>query len=164
MNGVSHTTQRAFLASAPNLQFDTFEIDDDMGDGNGYFDPGESGILHVHGMNIGHAMAPGAYLTASCDDNRMHFAENTVQIGSVAPDGSFTADLVLSTDADIVSGTTFHLNLTLVSGEYATPIEHILSVGLAVETFESGDFSFLDWFQEGDLPWTITDEEAHTGN
>jgi hypothetical protein len=78
--------------------------------------------------------------------------------------GGFVADLILTSDADIVSGTLFHLNFGLHTGEYTTTTDYALSVGLAVETFESGDFSFLDWFQEGDLPWTITNEEAHSGD
>ena len=160
---VAHTTQKSFLALAPNLQFDKFVVEDVIGDDNGYADPGESFILHIQGKNVGHAMAPGTYLTAYCDDNRLQIAENTVTIGDVEPDGSFTADLYITSDADIVSGTVFHLDLSLVSGEYVTSLDHSLSVGIAVETFESGDFSFLDWFHVGDLPWTITNEEAHNG-
>ena len=161
---VTHTTQKSFLALAPNLQYSTLEIEEIDGDGNEFFDPAERAILHVHGKNLGHAMAPNTYLTAVCDDERIHIEENTIQIGEVDSHGGFVADVVLVSDADIVSGTTFHIELELHTGSYTTTMDYALSVGLAVETFESGDFSFLDWFHEGDLPWTVTDEEAHNGN
>ena len=33
-----------------------------------------------------------------------------------------------------------------------------------MESFESGDFSFLEWEHAGEQPWYITDDEAHSGN
>ena len=161
---VERTTSRQFQLLAPNLQFAEFEIEDTEGDQNGFIDPGERAILHIHGKNAGHALAPGTYLTATCDDERLQIEQTTIQIGAVESDSSFIADLILNADADIISGTSFHLDLTLQTGTYTTTLNHLLTVGRAIETFESGDFSFLDWFYDGDLPWTVTDEEAHGGN
>jgi hypothetical protein len=161
---VERTTSRQFQLLAPNLQFVEFEIEDAEGDQNGFIDPGERAILHIHGKNAGHALAPGTYLTATCDDERLQIEQTIIQIGAVESDSSFIADLILNADADIISGTSFHLDLTLQTGTYTTTLNHLLAVGRAIETFESGDFSFLDWFYDGDLPWTVTDEEAHSGN
>ena len=161
---VERTTNRQFLILAPNLQFSDYEVEELDGDGNGYFDPGERAVIHIHGKNIGHALASNTYLQALCDDERIQFEESTLQIGAVDSQEGFVADLILTSDADIISGTLFHFTFELHTGRYATTTDYPLSVGLAVETFESGDFSFLDWFHEGDLPWTITDEEAHNGN
>ncbi len=162
--GVERTTSQQLLLLAPNLQFTAFEVEELNGDGNGYFDPGERVVFHVHGKNLGHALAPDTYLTASCNDERLLIEEGTLQIGEVDSDGEFIADIILNTDADIVSGTVFHIDLQLHTGSYIATKSYPLSVGLAVETFESGDFSFLDWFHEGDLPWTVTDEDAHNGS
>ena len=165
INGeVEHTTSRQFMLLAPNMQFSDFEVDELNGDGNGYFDPGERAIIHVHGKNLGHAMAPNTYLKATCDDERIQIEENTIHIGEVDCDGGFVADVILTSNVNIISGTSFPLDLELHTGNYTTTMDYVFSVGLAVETFESGDFSFLDWFQEGDLPWTVTDEEAHNGS
>ena len=161
---VTHSTSRQFMMLAPNLQFADFEVEEIDGDQNGYIDPGERVILHINGNNIGHANATNAQLTVVCNDDRLQIENNTLQIGFIESNGDFTADLILNADADIVSGTTFHLDMTLQSGNYLTTLDYPLSVGLAVETFESGDFSFLDWFHAGDQPWVVTDEEAHSGN
>ena len=160
---VAHTTSRQFLLLAPNLQFGDLEIIEIQGDQNGYFDPGEQVIMRIHGKNIGHATAPSTYVTVYCDDARLSFADNTVQVGNVDSDGDFTADFIITSDPDIVNGTIFNLDMTLNTGSYATQMDYSTSIGLVRETFESADFSYMEWFHEGDLPWTVTDEEAHTG-
>ncbi len=160
---VTHTTQKTFLAKAPNLQFTDFVVDDSEGDHNGYVDPGERITLHVNGKNIGHCESPEAYLSVSCEDERIHLETSTVSIGTVGIDGSFTADLVFTSDNDIVSGTLFTLNLELQAGAYTTTTQHSFTNGLIKETFESADFSFIEWEHAGELPWVVTDEEAHSG-
>jgi len=160
---VTHTTQRSFLAHAPNLQFAGFEIDDSQGDGNGFIDPGEPIVMHVSGKNTGHAIAPDTYLTVACPIEGLNMEETTIYIGDVGIGEDFTADLVFTPDYDIPGGTIFHLDMALLTGAYATHKQHPLSVGTALETFESGDFNFLEWAHTGDQPWVVTDEDAHSG-
>ena len=160
---VTHTTQRSFLAHAPNLQFAGFEIDDSQGDGNGFIDPGEHVIMHVSGTNTGHTPAPDTYLTVTCPIEGLNMEETTIYIGDVGIGENFTADLVFTPDYDIPGGTIFHLDMALLTGAYATHKQHPLSVGTALETFESGDFNFLEWAHTGDQPWVVTDEDAHSG-
>ena len=164
VDNITHTTQKSFLAKAPNLQFTKIEVDDSQGNGNGFIDPGEHVTLIIHGKNNGHADAPAAYLTASCDSDALHLEVNTVQIGDVAQDDIFTAEIALTADDDIIGGTIFHIDLNLHTGAYTTPYDHVFAVGVATETFESGDLSFLDWDCSGDLPWFVTDTDAHNGS
>ena len=161
---VMHTTQKSFLALAPNLQFSEIEVIETIEDGNGFPDPGENFILKIHGKNDGHALAPNSYLTAHCDDDRLTIVENTVAIGDLDPEGNFAVELAFATDSDLLSGTIFHIALTLHTGAYDTATDYPVAVGMATETFETGDFSFLDWFHTGDSHWFITDNEAHTGS
>ena len=160
---VTHTTQKSFLALAPNLQFVDFELVETQGDGNGFIDPGEQGIIRITGKNAGHALAPNAYMTVNFTGQGVHIDETTYQIGDIDRDGSFTIDVNINTDDDIVSGTTYHLDLCLNTGAYATHHDYNFSVGVAVETFETGDFSFLNWEHTGDQHWFVTDDDAHTG-
>jgi len=157
------TTQRSFLAQAPNLQFVTIDMEELEGDGNGYIDPGERAVMHISGINMGHALAPEAYLTIDNIGEGLHISETTYQLEDVDINGSFAIDVDINTDSDIISGTTFHLDLCLHTGAYATHYDQSFSVGVAIETFESADFSFLPWEHAGDLHWFVTDEEAHTG-
>ena len=161
---VTHTTQKSFYTQAPNMKFTSFEVDDSMGDDNGYPDPGEQITLRINGKNIGHAVAPNAYLTVTCDDNRVHIEENTLSIGNLAPNETFSSDLRFYSESDLISGTIVHFNITLHYGEYTLDYDHILTIGMVVETFETADFSFLEWEHGGVTPWVITDEVSHNGS
>ena len=164
LGDVTHTTQKSFLALAPNLQFVKIELEENAGDGNGYVDPGEQAILHITGNNVGHALAPDVYLTINNIGQGLHIDETTYQIGDIDRDGNFTIDVNINTDFDIISGTTFHLDLCLHTGAYATNHDYSFGVGTAIETFESGDFNFVEWEHAGDQHWFITNEEAHSGS
>ena len=159
----THTTQKNFIAKAPNLQFAEIEVDDSQGDQNGFIDQGEYITLKIHGKNIGHALAPEAYLTAICDDERVQLVNNNIAIGDVDIDGDFVAEISFTSDYDILGGTLFHIDLELHTGSYVTPYDYKFSIGVAVETFESGDFSFVEWEHAGDQHWFITDDEVHSG-
>ena len=149
--------------SAPVMQFAEVNVDDSQGDQNGFIDQGETITLTVNGMNIGHAIANDAYLTVSCDDERIHFMNDSFTIGEVDINDTFSADVTFTSDDDIIGGSVFHFNMTLHTGAYETHFDYVFSIGIATETFESGDFSFLDWFHEGDTPWFVTDSDAHNG-
>lgn len=161
---ITHTTQRSFLAKAPNLQFIDFEVDDSMGDGNGYADPGEQVNLNVNCKNIGHALASGAALTITCDNPSLHLTDEVIQLNDINPNDAFTVPVGFYTDASLINGTLIHLNMELQYGEYTTVLDHIINIGLIQETFESGDFSYTNWEHSGNASWFITDEEAHSGS
>ena len=158
------TTQRSFLALAPNLQFIEIEMEEIQGDGNGYVDPGEQAVIHISIKNMGHAMAPDAYMTVSFNGQGLHIEGDNYPMGDIDRDNDFSVDVELNTDIDIISGTTFHLDLCAHTGAYATHYDYSFSVGVAVETFESADFNFLPWEHAGDQHWFVTDDEAHSGS
>ena len=164
VGNVSHTTQKMFLAQAPNLQFVDFDVDDSMGDGNGYPDPGEQITLGINCKNFGHAIAPGTYLTVTSDNPGLHLTDEVIQLGDINPNTDFTANLGFYTDAYMANGTMVHLDMVLYSGEYVTSLNHLVTIGILEESFETGDFSYTSWEFSGQTSWYITDETAHSGN
>ena len=162
--GQSWTTSIPLYLNAPVLQFADIELDDSMGDNNGYADPGERITLHINVKNAGHALANGTYLTASCNDERLHLDETAITCGNIDTNGNYIADLVFTTNGDTPNGTSFFINLALHTGSYITDLQKIIPVGVATETFESGDFSYIGWNHGGVQPWFITDQEAHSGS
>lgn len=157
------TTQRSFLALAPNLQFVDLVLEETLGDGNGYLDPGEQAILHITATNSGHALAPEVYMTVNHVGEGIYIEETTYPVGNIDRNGNFSIDVNIGTDSNIVNGTTYHINLCLHTGAYTSNYDYSFSVGEAFETFESGDFSLLNWEHTGDQHWFVTDEEAHSG-
>ena len=162
-NGI-HVTQRGFRIFSPNLEFTDFEIDDSRGNNDGLIDAGEEIVLHVKGINDGHASALATSLNAICDDSRIQIEESAFNIGEVEPNDIFTCDLTFVSDEDIVGGTAFHIDFTLTAGGFEIPYDYVFSVGFATEDFESGNLDFMQWDLAGDKPWFIIDEEAHGGN
>jgi hypothetical protein len=160
----THTTTKNYIAKAPNLQFTEIEVDDSQGDGNGFIDQGELVTLMVNGRNIGHATAPDTYLTVTCDDSRIHLNDSRIELGDVSQDGTFAAGISFTSDDDILGGTIFHFDMELHTGAYVTPYDYIFSIGVTTETFESTDFSFLNWEHGGDHHWYVTDSDAHSGS
>ena len=160
----SHATQKAYQLLAPSLQFDAVTIDDSNGNGDGIIDAGEEITLHVSGFNIGHADAPATVLTATCPSPEIHLTQSEVTMGDLSWDAPFSADITFTSDGDIVGGSIFEMQFTLRYGNYEETLRYPFSVGYAIETFESGDFEFMQWDLGGDQPWFVTDEEAHNGN
>ena len=160
----SHTTQRGFRIFAPNLKFTSFEIDDSRGNNDGLIDAGEEIVLHVTGINNGHASALATSLNTICEDGRILIEENSFNIGEVAVGDTFTIDIVFVSDDNITGGTAFNINFLLTTGGYEIQYNYVFSVGYATENFESSSFDFMQWDLAGDEPWFITDEEAHEGN
>ena len=166
MSAEGHTwhSEVPIYLSAPVLQFGEITVDDSQGDQNGFIDQGEIIKLLIQGGNVGHAMAPNTYLTASCDDERIMILQDEYPIGNVDLNGVFNAEIQFIPDDNILGGTIFNIIFELHCGSYVTSYDYSFAVGVAVETFESGDFSFLEWQHEGDAPWIITDSDAHTGS
>ena len=149
---------------APVLQFTQVVIDDSEGNQNGLIDQGEPITLHVYGKNAGHATAPNIHLSAACSSQDITVTLGEVNLGNLDVNEEFEADITFVSDENIIGGTLFNMAMELTSGAYEVLFDYAFSVGYATETFESGDFSFMEWDFAGDLPWTITDEETHSGN
>ena len=160
---ITHTTQRSFLAQAPNLQYVDFEIDDILGDGNGYADPGEHVTLNVNCKNIGHAMASATSLTVTSDNPSLQLTDEVFQLNEISPNNTFTVPVDFYTDASMINGTLINLHFELHYGEYISATNYLINIGLIQETFESGDFSYTNWEHDGQAPWFITNDESHSG-
>lgn len=157
------TTDIPLYISAPVLQFTDLVIDDSEGNGNNFIDQGERVIIHINGKNAGHAVAPDAYLTVTCLEEGLYLEDNAINIGELGIGEDFTAEFAVIADNDILGGTVFHFEMVLHAGAYTAELYHNFPVGTALETFETGDFSFLEWAHDGDQPWMVTDEDAHSG-
>ena len=164
MGEVTHTTQRSFVALAPNLEITSLIADDSEGNNDGMVDPGEHIVLTISGINKGHALAPNATLTFSCDDPDVIIEGTSLSIGDLNSNSTFNTEMLFHTDADITEGSTIVINILLQSGNYSASSQFVSSVGMIAETFESGDFNYIKWEHGGDLPWTITSDNAHSGS
>lgn len=150
--------------TAPAFRFISVEFDDSEGNADGYIDVAEPIILHIEGQNVGHATAPASFLKAVCYPVQVVIPNDSIVYGDVEADSNFSIDLPFTTDENTVQGSIYEIYLSLISGRYNAQKTFTFSAGRPTETFESGDFSQMDWLSEGDLPWTITTENPYNGN
>ena len=153
-----------FDVKAPKLRIESIRFDDSLGNGDGYIDVAEPIILHIEGQNAGHATAPESFLKAVCYPVQVIIPNDTIVYGDVEAGSNFSIDLPFTTDENTVQGSIYEIFLSLISGRYNAQKTFTFSAGRPTETFESGDFSQMDWLSEGDLPWTITTENPYNGN
>lgn len=149
--------------NATVLRFESISFDDSLGNGDGIIDVGEPIILHISGRNSGHATAPDTYLHGVCYPVQVIIPEQDIAIGDIAGGETFTIDLPFTTDENTLQGSIYNMHLYLISGRYITQETFEFSAGRATENFESGDFSKMDWYFEGELPWVVTNQNPHSG-
>lgn len=153
----------AYVAKAPKLVVNTLTYTEINGNMNGYLDPGETFRITVSGANKGHKIAEDPYLHGMASVDYITFNDNDIHFNNINAGDAFTVSADITVSPDTPTGTFFNLNMTVVSGQYSGNNSIDLCVGTVTETFETGDFSFLQWQHSGDAPWFVTEDEAHTG-
>ena len=162
-SGVTHITRGSFVALAPQLEITDLVVDDSEGNNDGMVDPGERVTVLIYGENKGHALAPNAIMTFSCDFPGITLDQASYSVGNINSRSTFDAELVFTVDSDIQEGSTMSIGIDLQSGNYTAHSQFVSSIGMIEETFESGDFNYIYWEHGGNLPWTVTDSISHNG-
>ncbi len=148
---------------APILKISETTYFEYQGDDNGYLDPSEVVRITVSGKNSSKSAATDAILRASCDNEWISFENNDIPIGTIEENATFNENIDFVIDENAPNNEILNINLEVISGEYSVTKSLTLSIGAIKETFESGDFSFIEWQFDYDLPWVISDEEAYEG-
>lgn len=150
------------LALAPDLKVVSFELDDsESGNGNGVLDNGETIKATVKVQNLSNLEAAEAKVKVSSDAIFLTVPEEEKSLGDL-PEGQ-TAEFTFSFSAKDagVYYALYCLDFTFTTKERTT-VDTVKSyVGPVVETFESGDFSFVEWKESSD--WVIDNTVFHNG-
>ena len=153
-----------FQAIAPVFKINSLAYEEVNGNMNGFLDPGETFRMVVNGKNVGHYVAENPYLHASLNSNYFTVVNNDNHFNNVNVGGNFVESVEIQIADDTPEGSIVTINMSAVTGQYSTEKRITLTVGTVVEDFESGDFSHLLWYHEGDAHWFVTDTVAHSGS
>lgn len=148
----------SFKINAPAMQIQFAEVDDsEGGDGNGRLDPGETAIVKYYANNIGHANSPEANMSLYSSSSHITINTAAVDLGSIAAQENAMAEfeVVVSEDAQIGEMANFSSDLN--AGNYNDNNSMMMTIGLVIEDWESGDFSQYDWGFAGNADWVIID-------
>ena len=146
---------------APEFLFNKTFINDNE---DYMLDPGESVDLYVLIDNIGGTPLQNVEAVLSCNDNDVNITQDTSE--SVIFEGNSSESFMfsLSIDDDINIGSTLSFIVDLSAEGFSSEIEFNLSVGVAVENFESGTFDYYPWeFSGSGGPWQIS-TTSYEGN
>jgi len=139
-------------------------IDDSVGgNNNGQADPGEIINILVANTNTGNSHAFD--LTGTISSSNPYITINNNEDTLETLESGQTAHMVfnISIDEDTPIGTPVLILYEVSAGDYFASKEFIITVGLIIEDFETGDFTAFPWYSAGNLPWTITNVDPYEG-
>jgi len=143
-----------FDINAPTVDFGLYTINDEVGNGNGRIDPGETVEITTQIINNGHAATLDGVMTVGTTCPFIVVNTNTIDVGVI--NASDTQEVTFSITAEFATpiGTLADFNLSYAAGNYSALETIYETIGLIVEDFETGDFTRFDWsFNEN--PWVI---------
>lgn len=152
-------------AFAPKIEITNVWIDDsDGGNGNTLLDPGENAVIGFSASNQGHAISPDLHmLISSLNENiSVITGEQNHPALAISEGTNFEFEIHVSEDAGM--GDLAQIEALINSGWYQTVENYSFDIGMIVETFESGDFSGLEWEFSGNADWEISDEDPWEGS
>ena len=145
-----------FRINAPALDIAFMEIDDSAnGNGNGRLDAGETAIIRLSGINNGHADTQEASMSLSTSSSDVTINTTSNNLGVIEAEGNAVAEFEVVVADDVPQGTLANFSANLVAGSYNQNFSKVLTIGLVVEDFETGDFTQYDWQFAGSADWEI---------
>ncbi len=141
-----------------------FEIDEMIGNNNGFIDPGETIDMMVSIRNNGTQLAEDAMGLLSTTSPYVTMNNDDVDFGDLNPGqtgyGMFT--FTVNSATPIGELLAFNLNITANAGTYSTDFGITCVVGIMIEDFENNNFLSFDWEFGGNADW-ITTTGAYEG-
>jgi len=146
----------SFKINAPAMASEFVEIDDsEGGDGNGRLDAGETAILKINGWNNGHATSPEAVMSLASSSPYVTINTSSVNLGAVDAETSAMAEFEVEVSEEAPIGELANFSIDIAAGNYSDNMSVMLSLGLVIEDWESGDFEQFEWTFGGDAGWEI---------
>ncbi len=164
--GMKETWDTSFgiVVNAPMFEIGSMTINDsNNGNGNGRLDPGETVNLIVDVTNDGHAASPDANGTLVCNNNYITVNNDNHAFGVFDIGQTKTAVFNITVAGDTPTGVNIPLEVNVTGGSYSDTEMFYEYVGLAIEDFETGDFSSYDWSFGGDADWEIVTTSPYEG-
>ncbi len=146
---------------APKFELSNFSFTESNGDGA--LDPGENATINITVSNTGHMVAENARVDFIVSNPLVTVPVTSNSIGSLAVGGDNTTSFAIQLDDSFDSaGIVFGISVSADCGDYIE--NYLIPVGLSGDSFESGDFSTLNWTMNGNSDWQINTQEIHDGN
>ena len=148
---------------APVLTIGGYMVDDSNGNSNGRLDPGENVDIIIPNLNEGSCDALDAIASAVSGSGLITINNATYNVGTIAAGGSQDAIINITVSSSAQIGDVASMNYTVESDPYSATTDIVMTIGLVVEDFESGNFESYEWEFGGNADWVITDSDVYEG-
>lgn len=158
------TTTRTFFLTvlAPDMRLRSAKVDDSKASNpNGVLDAGETAKITMRIYNAGSISARDVKATFASDKDFIILPEGVRAVGNMAPGDTIEQVFDLSVKNGEYCGDIFKVMCRLSTDGREETVEMLSYVGPIIETFESGDFSFVEWDKKS--TWVISDSVPHGG-
>lgn len=154
----SHIYLKAY---APVLSIGNISIIDNN---NGYPEPGETVTMKVNLVNSGGGKAYNVECNIVNNDPFISLLQNNWSAPVLAGNSSLQASFLVQISELAPNGhLTPFLVTTMADGGFSATYTFLMSLGMVVEDFETGNFNNFNWTFSGTSPWTITNQGAQQG-
>ncbi|MDD4395413.1 MAG: C25 family cysteine peptidase, partial [Bacteroidales bacterium] len=152
--------------NAPNLEYVSDNITISGGNNDNVIDPGETVTLSIIDINNGNANLANVSSELSTYYYYAPVTNSPFAIGTVAPQTTCSSNFTITISNNVPVGTIipyYHHIYSTTNPAYSVTDTFYLSVGAAVETWESGTFTENEWSNSSTYPWTIATDNVYEG-
>ena len=153
------------VAHAPIIDFTDVWIDDSNGgNGNTLLDPGENAIIGFSIINSGHSISPDLSMQISSLNENVIVTTGELNHSALSINESTSFEFEIHVSDNTTTGDLAQIQALVNSGWYQFEDNYSFDIGMVVETFETGDFTGLDWEFSGNADWEICTDNPYEGN
>ncbi len=153
-----------YRLQAPVFEMYDVSYSDGLGNGNGFVDAGETIEVLFKIKNIGNVKCENIVVSGSSSNQYVTFDNNNVSLGELDINQEIESYITIDIEGSTPDGEQFSIDLDMTSGAYEVHDQLRFTVGTLKESFETGDFSHLDWKFDNDLPWMVTKDRSYNGD
>ncbi len=157
--GGSSTKDVLITVLAPNVVI-TNSIQSTTGASS--FQPGDNAVVTLTIKNEGHAAASNIMTDVTCNYSGVVVTSASQNITYLDSEETTTHNFDVQISSSVPTVSLVPLYIHAISNGIDDVDTIFLTVGTAMETFETGDFSAFNWTQNSN-PWTITDASPYAG-
>ena len=153
----------SIIGHAPALAIGSITINDENGNNNNRLDPGEEISLNIEVLNSGSGDASDVEVSFTTSNTFISGIITSANIATLNSGQNAFAEVSFEIDENVEQGELAELNINAETGAYSASIEWSEFVGLAVEDWETGDFSKFIW-ENNSTPWIVKNKKAFEGS
>lgn len=146
---------------APVLTAGNVTVDDAAANANGVLDPNETVNILIPTGNNGHSTTPATIGVLSSASPYVTINNNNLPLGTIVVSGTVNAIFSITISGTAAIGTNIDLNYTATAGMYSVTASYNERVSIAMEDYETNDFTQYPWVVSGAQPWFTTTDNAY---